>query len=65
MPSWVLVCHECKADFKTWQIDDRKLVNFLFPMKPTFPIDGIVTQCPNCKHDGIYQATDLRYRAFG
>jgi hypothetical protein len=65
MPSWTLVCHECKADFKTWKIDDLKLSDYLFPVKPSFPIDGIVATCPNCGRDGVYQVTDLRYRAFG
>jgi len=65
MPSWTLVCLECKADFKTWKIDDLKLSDYLFPVKPSFPVDGIVTRCPKCGHDGVYQSTELRYRALG
>jgi hypothetical protein len=64
MPSWTLICHACKMNFKSCEIDDFKLEDFFFPPKPKFPVDGIVTTCPNCGHDGIYHAADLRYRAF-
>jgi hypothetical protein len=65
MPSWVLICHACKADCKLWKIDDLRMSNFLFPVKPDFPVGGVATRCPKCEHDGVYHVTDLRYRALG
>ena len=33
------------------------------PVKPEFPEKGSELKCPDCGHEGIYQRTDLTYRA--
>jgi len=51
MPTWVLRCSSCKADFVHAKIDDAKVEDYLFPVKPTFPVLGLEIECAHCGHE--------------
>jgi hypothetical protein len=62
MAHWVLVCPSCNKDFKLWEIPSTSITDFFLPPKPVLPLNGLVTRCPHCGHDGVYHRTDVRYR---
>jgi hypothetical protein len=61
MPSWFLICRNCKNSFRHAEVDTYKLVNFLEERKPFFPDDGLEIECPHCSQINTYHQTDLRY----
>jgi DNA-directed RNA polymerase subunit RPC12/RpoP len=63
MAAWVLGCLNCKDEFPHAKIDGESLANFLQPMKPIFPHQGLEVACPLCGHKGLYRRHELVYRA--
>jgi len=62
MASWAMKCGNCGEAITHSPIDDTKLENFYFPLKPAFPDGGTEFECPTCGHKEKYSALDLFYR---
>ena len=68
MPSWIITCRNCRVAFEHTKINTYSLANFLDPVKPEIPAEGVQLECPKCGHAAVYKRTDLFYRrdsAFG
>jgi DNA-directed RNA polymerase subunit RPC12/RpoP len=63
MPSWVLKCPNCEQEFEHAKIDDTKVEDYLFPVKPVFPVLGLEIKCAHCGHEATYKRSDLTYRS--
>ncbi len=67
MPSWVLVCPECKQDFAHTEIPTdpkrRPFDRFLgTEAKPEFPPGGLRIECANCRKTSLFHRYQLIYR---
>jgi hypothetical protein len=62
MPSWVLTCKSCGERFSHSKIEET-LADYFLPKKPEFPAEGQKLECPNCKTEGTYQRSELRYKS--
>jgi len=63
MLTWVLRRPDSKADFEHAKIDDTRAEDYLFPVKPAFPVLGSKIKCKHCGHEATYKRNDLMYRA--
>jgi len=63
MPTWVLRCPICKQEFQHAKTDDTKVEDYLFPVKPAFPVLGLELKCLHCGQQATYKRSDLTYRA--
>jgi DNA-directed RNA polymerase subunit RPC12/RpoP len=63
MASWMLGCTGCKRTFPHSKIEDSKAEDYFFPVKPTFPPEGLEMKCPHCGQMNSYQRSDLVYQA--
>jgi len=63
MAAWILRCPECDSAFEHARIDDTKAEDYLFPVKPVFPVSGLEINCEHCGHQATYKRSDLTYRA--
>jgi hypothetical protein len=61
MASWALACKNCRAVFTHSEIPNT-LVDFYLPMKPEFPPEGLRCECPNCKAESVYRASELTFQ---
>jgi hypothetical protein len=61
MPIWILICSNCKFEFRHSQIIDSGMSRLLLYDKPDIPV-GHEFVCPTCGFSGVYQSSDLRYR---
>ena len=59
MAAWVLACVMCNVKFVHTEIGDERLIDFLDPIKPNMPTEGVELDCPNCGRRGLYHRTDL------
>jgi hypothetical protein len=62
MANWILNCRHCGQSFSVFQIGDS-LSDYFFPVKPKFPPEGMLCECPDCKIVSIYRESELRYEA--
>lgn len=62
MATWVLGCINCKNEFIHTKIDDYKLLDFLDPLKPKIPEEGVEVRCPYCGQNRKYKRSHLMYR---
>jgi uncharacterized protein YbaR (Trm112 family) len=63
MASWMLSCPECNGEFKYSEIEPGKLIDFYLPMKPAFPKEGTLVECPHCKKSSLTYQHQLFYKA--
>ena len=63
MAKWILICANCQAEFKCSEINDVGMASFYLPLKPVLSPEGQKCVCPQCGYEGVYQRTDLLYRA--
>jgi DNA-directed RNA polymerase subunit RPC12/RpoP len=62
MASWIISCINCRVAFEHAKINDYSLQDYLLPMRPTIPPEGVEVECPHCGHKAMYKTTDLFYR---
>ena len=62
-PKWVLICKNCQTEFQHSQVSDVGMASFYLPLKPDVSPEGRKCVCPKCGYEGLYQRTDLLYRA--
>jgi hypothetical protein len=62
MPNWDLKCEQCGNSFMFVEIEDT-LENYFFPVKPVFPKEGLLRECPYCASKSTYMLHELFYRA--
>jgi rubredoxin len=60
MVRWTLKCRNCGYTF-TYSVGGDTLVEYLFPMNPKLPPQGVKCECPNCKAKFTYEQSELRY----
>jgi hypothetical protein len=62
MPNWGLKCKLCGHSFTLAEIEDT-LENYYLPIRPVFPKEGLLRECPVCFSRLTYLPTELFYRA--
>jgi hypothetical protein len=62
MSNWGLKCRECGHSFSFSEIEDT-LENYYLPVRPIFPKEGLLRECPVCFSKRVYLSTELFYRA--
>jgi hypothetical protein len=63
MPTWILICAKCKAEFEHSRVVDAGMGSLLEPAKPAFEPIGNECLCPKCGYSATYFRTNLLYRA--
>jgi len=64
MAHWVLLCPQCKTDFNHSEVKSERWTSDAFAnlgTKPTFPNDGLLLECPNCRTSSLFLHEQLRY----
>jgi hypothetical protein len=61
MPNWGLKCKQCSHTFTFAEIEDT-LENYYVPVKPVFPKEGLLKECPHCAFKFRYLPHELFYR---
>jgi hypothetical protein len=62
MPTWVLRCSNCKLSFVHSKIPEAGLLNYLFPIRPEFPLGGSELKCPNCGKKATYDLIAVKHQ---
>ena len=61
MPSWVLLCNNCKNVMLGADVSHPRLANFIGEAKLQFPVGGWEVECPHCGKKDTYHTDDQRY----
>ena len=62
MPTWVLRCSSCKMSFVHSKIPEAGLLNYLFSIRPEFPLGGSELKCPNCGKKATYDQVAVNHQ---
>ena len=59
--NWELSCKTCGHSFTFGEIEDT-LENYFLPLRPSFPREGLLRECPSCLETPRYAPFELSYK---
>jgi ribosomal protein S27AE len=62
MALWALFCPNCRHEITHVKVEDRSLLDYVMPMKPKLPDDGLRLKCPDCGKGSKFFRHQLTYK---